>query len=150
MGKLREDGFGATPLFRFYVAEYFPSDHSKSKGEIVGIASFNDTIYSLFGGRKAYLHALVVDEEHRGRGLGTALLKAVVNDCLSLGCKEVIWMMNGNDHRLKKFYKSIESENMTESFRFESWRLAEANMLKCNQKFEPYSAKYKIEFQENL
>ncbi|WP_253297102.1 GNAT family N-acetyltransferase [Chryseobacterium sp. PCH239] len=56
-----QDGFGTSPVWGAFVAEY--------EGEIVGISLYYDR-YSTWKGRRLYLEDLVVTEKLRGKQIG--------------------------------------------------------------------------------
>lgn len=79
---LERDGFGDIPQFECFVGEI--------DGKIEGIALFYNR-YSTWKGRALHLEDLIVREEKRGLGLGTALLDAVVKYGYQLGVKRINW-----------------------------------------------------------
>lgn len=79
---LIRDGFGPKKLFHCYVAE--------TEGAIVGMALFFPR-YSTWKGPIIHLEDLVVTERMRGSGLGSALLKKVVERGAELGVKRINW-----------------------------------------------------------
>lgn len=64
-----EDGFGQSPVWGAFVAEF--------NGEIVGISLYYDR-YSTWKGRRLYLEDLVVTEKLRGQHIGKKLFKATM------------------------------------------------------------------------
>lgn len=64
-----QDGFGASPVWGAFVAEY--------EGEIVGISLYYDR-YSTWKGRRLYLEDLVVTEKLRGKQIGKKLFDATL------------------------------------------------------------------------
>lgn len=79
---LINDGFGAEKLFQCFVAE--------SNDSIVGMALVYPR-YSTWKGPVIHLEDLIVTEEMRGTGLGSALLTAVVKYGDKLGVKRISW-----------------------------------------------------------
>jgi GNAT superfamily N-acetyltransferase len=79
---LVRDGFGAKKLFHCYVAE--------AEGNIVGMALLFPR-YSTWKGPIIHLEDLVVTEQMRGSGVGTALLAKVVEHGHKLGVKRINW-----------------------------------------------------------
>lgn len=79
---LERDGFGDTPQFECFVGEI---NHT-----IEGIALFYHR-YSTWKGRALHLEDLIVREDKRGLGLGTALLDEVVKYGRELGVKRINW-----------------------------------------------------------
>ena len=65
-----EDGFGESPVWGAFVAEF--------NGEIVGISLYYDR-YSTWKGRRLYLEDLVVTEKWRGKHIGRKLFEATLN-----------------------------------------------------------------------
>ncbi|MCW3159732.1 GNAT family N-acetyltransferase [Chryseobacterium oryctis] len=64
-----EDGFGKSPVWGAFVAEY--------EGGIVGISLYYDR-YSTWKGRRLYLEDLVVTEKLRGKQIGKKLFEATL------------------------------------------------------------------------
>lgn len=79
---LERDGFGNNPLFVCFVAE--------KAHNIVGMALVY-TRYSTWKGPALHLEDLIVTENMRGKGLGTALLNEVVDYGHHLGVKRICW-----------------------------------------------------------
>lgn len=83
---LMRDGFGTDPKFWCYVAEV----HRESEMEIVGMALFYPR-YSTWKGPTIHLEDLMVQEELRGQGVGTALYRSVLSFAKARGVKRVNW-----------------------------------------------------------
>lgn len=64
-----EDGFGKSPVWGAFVAEY--------NAEIIGISLYYDR-YSTWKGRRLYLEDLVVTETCRGKQVGKKLFEATM------------------------------------------------------------------------
>ena len=64
-----EDGFGKSPVWGAFVAEF--------EGKIVGISLYYDR-YSTWKGRRLYLEDLVVTENLRGKQIGKKLFDATL------------------------------------------------------------------------
>ncbi|SEA13783.1 GNAT family N-acetyltransferase [Bizionia paragorgiae] len=79
---LERDGFGKHPKFTCFVAE--------SGARIVGIALVYMR-FSTWKGDVLHLEDLIVSEQMRGTGLGTALLDEVVKYGDQLGVKRISW-----------------------------------------------------------
>lgn len=94
---LKADGFGESPLFHCFVAE---------KGEnIVGIALVYPR-YSTWKGPVIHLEDLIVTQEMRGKGLGTALLDAVVQYAAKRNVKRISWEVLDWNEPAIQFYES--------------------------------------------
>jgi len=76
------DGFGSKKLFDCFVAE--------TEGVVKGMALVYPR-YSTWKGLVIHLEDLIVTEEMRGSGLGTALLTEVVKYGSQLGVKRISW-----------------------------------------------------------
>eukprot|EP00092_Neocalanus_flemingeri_P013419 GFUD01014468.1.p1 GENE.GFUD01014468.1~~GFUD01014468.1.p1 ORF type:complete len:162 (+),score=47.98 GFUD01014468.1:55-540(+) len=74
---LEEDGFGPTKFFHCIVAEL--------ENKLVGFTLFYYT-YSTWEGKSVYMEDLYVQPDQRGKGTGTKLWKALVDDALTTGC----------------------------------------------------------------
>jgi len=94
---LEEDGFGKSPLFHCFVAE--------KENRIVGMALVYPR-YSTWKGPVIHLEDLIVTEEMRGSGLGTALLNKVVKYGHDLGVKRISWEVLDWNEPAIGFYES--------------------------------------------
>lgn len=79
---LKKDGFGDNPAFKCFVAE--------ANDNIEGIALLYNR-YSTWKGKAIHLEDLIVNENFRGSGMGTALLDEVVKYGHHLGVKRINW-----------------------------------------------------------
>jgi GNAT superfamily N-acetyltransferase len=79
---LEREGFGENPLFTCFVAE--------SDDEIVGAALIYFR-FSTWKGRTLHLEDLIVKEAQRGKGIGEALYKQVMQFAYDRGLKRVAW-----------------------------------------------------------
>jgi len=91
------DGFGDVKKFQCFVAE--------KQGVIVGSALVYPR-YSTWKGTVLHLEDLIVTEQMRGSGLGTALLNKVVRYGYDLGVKSISWeVLDWNENAIN-FYES--------------------------------------------
>ncbi len=81
---LERDGFGANPLFGLLVAQL--------DKEVVGMALYYFR-YSTWKGKRLYLEDLVVSESARRKGVGKALLNAVVDRAREENCTGLMWQV---------------------------------------------------------
>jgi GNAT superfamily N-acetyltransferase len=94
--ELERDGFGSAPLFKTFIAEV--------NNEIVGMALFYYR-YSTWKGKTIHLEDLIVKEDKRGTGAGSALYKEVIKFARQEGVRRVEWaVLNWNTHAID-FYK---------------------------------------------
>ena len=97
-GPLREHLFGPRPWAEVLLAE--------ETGEVVGFALFFPT-YSTFAGRPGlYLEDLFVRPEHRGRGHGAALFRAVARLAVERACGRLEWAVLDWNEPALAFYRS--------------------------------------------
>lgn len=95
---LEKEGFGPQPLFHVFVAEV--------EGKIEGIALFYYR-FSTWKGRTLHLEDLIVREEKRGTGLGSALYKKVIEFAEEEGLKRVEWVvLDWNQHAIDFYERS--------------------------------------------
>lgn len=96
--ELTRDGFGNSPLFQTFVAEV--------DGVIIGMALFYYR-YSTWKGKTIHLEDLIVKEERRGTGAGSALYKAVLKLAKDEGVRRVEWVvLNWNKHAIEFYERS--------------------------------------------
>ncbi|RYJ41344.1 GNAT family N-acetyltransferase [Flavobacterium beibuense] len=96
--ELVKDGFGPNPLFKTFVAE--------KDNEIIGMALFYYR-YSTWKGKTIHLEDLIVKENHRGTGAGSALYKEVIKFAKHEGVRRVEWaVLNWNQHAIDFYERS--------------------------------------------
>lgn len=99
LADLLRDGFGPEPKFRALIAEW--------DGRPAGYASFF-YFYSTFQGRPAlFLEDLFVIDEFRRKGIGKALLAAVVKLALDEGCFGLRWEVLDWNRPAIEFYEKL-------------------------------------------
>jgi len=106
---LIKDGFGEFPAFETIVAEL--------NDEIVGIALFYQR-YSTWKGKSIHLEDLIVQENHRGKGIGNALYTKVLKYAHKNNYRRVAWEVLDWNTMAIDFYKS------TGATIFDEWRVA--------------------------
>lgn len=93
---LEEDGFGKSPLFHCFVAEV--------EAKIVGIALVYPR-YSTWRGPVIHLEDLIVTQYMRGKGIGAALLKKVVQYGVEKKVRRIGWEVLDWNTPAIKFYE---------------------------------------------
>lgn len=93
---MEKDGFGNNAIFEFFVAE--------KDGQILGTALFYFK-YSTWKGRCLYLEDIVVSEDHRNKGIGSKLFKAVKEVAQNLKLKRMEWQVLEWNEPAINFYK---------------------------------------------
>ena len=96
--ELVKDGFGPDPLFYTFIAE--------ANNEVIGIALFYYR-YSTWKGKTIHLEDLIVKQEKRGTGAGSALYKKVIKFARQEGVRRVEWVvLNWNTHAIQFYERS--------------------------------------------
>jgi GNAT superfamily N-acetyltransferase len=94
---LEASGFGKQALFHCFVAEV--------DGSVEGMALVYPR-YSTWKGPSIHLEDLIIAEQVRGSGLGTALLDEVIKYGHSLGVKRIGWEVLDWNEPAIRFYES--------------------------------------------
>ncbi|XP_078700426.1 diamine acetyltransferase 1-like [Branchiostoma floridae x Branchiostoma belcheri] len=115
---LREDAFRDEPYFKALVAE-MPGTAAGGEAKLAGYAMYY-FCYSPFVRRVMYLEDFYVQPSHRGRGIGTSLMKGVAKIGVESNCNKMQWVcLNWNDIAVK-FYKKHGGKDVTVE---ENWHL---------------------------
>ncbi len=93
---LKRDGFGENPAFKCFVAEV--------NEEIQGMALIYFR-YSTWKGKTVHLEDLIVREEFRGRGLGNALYRRVIEYAREQRVKRTEWVVLDWNTAARDFYE---------------------------------------------
>ena len=97
-----EDGFGAKPLFEFFVAE-------DEKAGVVGIAFFYIG-YSTWKGKILYLDDLVITDRFRKRGIGKHLMDTLVRYGREQKVNQIRWHVLDWNEPAIRLYKKLGAE----------------------------------------
>ena len=98
--------FGAGPAAEVLLAE--------EGGEAVGFALFFHNYSTFLARRGLYLEDLFVRPEHRGRGVGRALLARLAAQALERGCGRFEWSVLDWNEPALEFYRSLGAVGMDE------------------------------------
>jgi GNAT superfamily N-acetyltransferase len=95
---LERDGFGEHPLFNCFVAEL--------DAKIVGIALYYYR-YSTWKGKTIHLEDLIVNQEYRGKNIGTMLYNEIMLEAQRQKVRRVEWaVLDWNTPAIKFYEKS--------------------------------------------
>jgi GNAT superfamily N-acetyltransferase len=94
--QIEQDGFGASPIYGFFVAE--------NENGIVGLSLYYWR-YSTWKGKRLYLEDIIVTEKERGSGIGKLLFDRTMQHALDSNCSGMMWqVLNWNEPAIN-FYK---------------------------------------------
>ena len=90
---------------------------------VVGMALIQDS-FRTFSGPSLYLQDLVINERHRGTGIGTLLMQTLAAVAISRGCDRVFWESHAGNASANTFYaKTIGGENVRGDEQLLTWKL---------------------------
>lgn len=99
--QLEQDGFGARPIYGFFVAE--------SSGDIIGLSLYYWR-YSTWKGKRLYLEDIIVTESQRGKGAGKLLFERTMKKALEENCTGMMWQVLDWNEPAIAFYKRYGSK----------------------------------------
>jgi GNAT superfamily N-acetyltransferase len=92
-------GFGDRPLFHVLIAEW--------SGELAGFALYFFGFSTWTGAPVLYLEDLFVRPEHRKRGIGVSLMRALAREAIARGCGRFVWQVLDWNEPAIGFYASL-------------------------------------------
>lgn len=92
-----ESGFGENPIWYALVAEEIADG-------VIGFALWYIR-YSTWKGQRMYLEDLLVTEAWRGKGVGTALMDALITEARNRGFSGILWQVLDWNEPAINFYK---------------------------------------------
>ena len=101
--RLAADGFGADPRFGAVIAEI--------EEDPAGYALFWPIYDTETGGPLMFLSDLLVEEEHRGRGVAEDLMAAVARQAVAAGHLGMAWKVMRRNRRARAFYRHLAEES---------------------------------------
>lgn len=96
---LRRELFRPDPIAHAVVAV--------ESGGAVGMATYFTVFSSFIMKPGLWMDDLYVDESHRGRGIGRALVKWLCELAVERGCGRIDWVVAADNHRGRRFYASL-------------------------------------------
>lgn len=75
------------------------------ENQIVGVAVMAE--YSVISGRKAWIEDVVVDETHRGKGIGRKLMEFLINEGRQKGIYEILLFTAHHRKPAHQLYQSL-------------------------------------------
>lgn len=101
------------PQMRIIVAHI---DH-----QVVGLAQWGERVSIPLGGKTLWLWQLVVHEDHRGQGVGRALITELKRLSVVFGYKRIEFFVREDNPSAKEFYRAMEARPMQQK---ERWCMA--------------------------
>jgi len=98
---MEQDGFGANPIFGFFVAE-------NEKG-IIGLSLYYWR-YSTWKGKRLWLEDIIVTEKERGNGIGKLLFDRTMQHALDEKCSGMMWQVLDWNEPAINFYRKYGSK----------------------------------------
>ena len=100
-----------SPITEAYVEKYLASPTSKvllaeTQNQVMGLLSYSVRPDLYHAGSACLIEELIVHEAARGRGVGSALLTALLSRLETLGCAEVSVAAMSDNEQAIKFYRA--------------------------------------------
>jgi GNAT superfamily N-acetyltransferase len=84
LAMMEADGFGANPIYGFFVAE--------EESIILGLSLYYYR-YSTWKGKRLYLEDIIVTQSRRGKGIGKELFDITMRKTLDENCTGMMWQV---------------------------------------------------------
>ncbi len=97
LSQFEESGFGSNPVWWAFVAE------DPVCGKVVGFALYYIR-YSTWKGQRMYLEDLIVTEAWRGKGIGTLLMDALIQEAKDKSFHGISWQVLDWNEPAIRFY----------------------------------------------
>lgn len=95
-----ESGFGPAPVWWAFVAE--------EQGVILGFALYY-VRYSTWKGQRMYLEDILVTEQARGRGIGSLLMNALIQEARDRSFSGIVWQVLDWNEPALNFYRKFNT-----------------------------------------
>ncbi|XP_040069062.1 thialysine N-epsilon-acetyltransferase-like [Ixodes scapularis] len=128
---LTKNGFSEKPVFSIFIAEDSTRVVSSGSASIVGWVLFS-RIYSTWEGRSLRLDTIFVVPEFRRQGVGTALLRSVIQMCRAVGCQRIDCCPRAKNKGLIRLLEKHQARDLNE---VEGWSFYQLNR-DCMRKLE--------------
>ncbi|XP_070537769.1 thialysine N-epsilon-acetyltransferase-like [Ptychodera flava] len=127
---LKRDGFGDEKFYHCFVADaevpLETDDSDDNHLKVIAYALFFYA-YSTWDGRMMYLEDIYVTPEFRGKGIGTALIKRILEVGLEKECQRIHLAVLDWNTSAAEFYKSKGFQDITER---DGWHALQLNREK--------------------
>lgn len=100
LSHFRESGFGEKPVWWAFVAEM--------DGVIVAMALYYIR-YSTWKGQRMYLEDIIVSKAYRGKGIGAALMDALIAEAIEKQFSGMLWQVLDWNESAIQFYKKYQA-----------------------------------------
>lgn len=100
LSHFQESGFGEKPVWWAFVAEI--------DGVIVAMALYYIR-YSTWKGQRMYLEDIIVSEAYRGKGIGAALMDALIAEAKEKQFSGMLWQVLDWNEPAIQFYKKYQA-----------------------------------------
>lgn len=108
LAEMEDCGFGATPLWGAFVAEWSGPGAANGR-EVIGMALYYYR-YSTWRGRMLYLEDFVVSERCRGGGVGRSLFDRVIAHGRAEKCHGMVWQALDWNEPALNFYRKYDAD----------------------------------------
>jgi GNAT superfamily N-acetyltransferase len=108
---LLRDGFGDRPAFFVWLADEVDERGGR---EPIGFAFWFFSYSTWVGRRCLYLEDLFVKPEHRGKGAGLALMRALAAEAVATQCRRFVWQVLDWNEPSIRFYESLGARILPE------------------------------------
>lgn len=79
----------------------------KEEGAMIGMVNLLFTISTFLGSPVALLEDMIIRPAHRGKGGGTLLLQAAMQNAAERGCRRITLLTDGSNAQAREFYEKM-------------------------------------------
>lgn len=106
-------------LEKLLKADYCDLVVAKENGKVIGSAFIFYMPIPAHGKPFAYLEGMVVDKDYRGKGIGSAMLKKIIDLTRQKNCYKIIFTSGFNREDSHKFYEKLGFKKWGWEFRMD-------------------------------